>query len=69
MTQIQHSAAVHDDNQVWNKYKQQILPFWKSPIDVFYHCLNPKQKETYKWKTKINQLTYINISSTCVSVK
>ena len=68
---IQHSAAVHDDNQVWNEYKQQILLFWMyfNRIDVFYHCLNPKQKETHKWKTKINQLTYINISSTCVSVK
>ena len=48
MTQIQYSAAVHSDNQVWNKYKQQILPFWKYSIDVFYHCLNPEQKETYK---------------------
>ena len=52
MTQIQHSAAVHDDNQVWNKYKQQILPLWKFPIDVFYYCSIPEQKETYKWKTK-----------------
>ena len=65
----QHSAAVHDDYHVWNKYKQQIFPFWKSSIDVFYYCLIPEQKETYKWKTKISQLTYINISSTCVSVK
>ena len=48
MTQIQHSAAVHDNYQVWNQYEQQILPFWKSPIDVFYYCLNPKQKEMYK---------------------
>ena len=48
MTQIQHSAAVHNDDQVWNKYKQQNLPLWKSPIDAFYHCLNPEQKETYK---------------------